>query len=300
MGLIVYPVTYVDGSPLPATNLTQNFTAITNQMNGSIENVNISATAAIALSKLDLTSPAFNKQATGNLTWASGITGDGNPRVTMDSDGNLRFGAGGGSATDIGWQRSAANTMRPYVPGGGTPVLNLSGVTVSNIGTISVGALTCTSLSVGSLAGVLFGTAGAVSALSLTANYVMLGNGTGAPQMVAPGSNGNVLTSNGTTWVSSASAASGFTVSAKSGSFSASDGPSYYYRNSATGTITMPASPADGSVRKFKQTGGVGTFAFDGAETINHANGISDQILSLDPASGVLELVAVTGGWDET
>jgi hypothetical protein len=44
---------------------------------------------------------------------------------------------------------------------------------------------------------------------SLTANNVILGNGTGTPTFVAPGTNGNVLTSNGTTWTSSAPTASG-------------------------------------------------------------------------------------------
>jgi len=40
---------------------------------------------------------------------------------------------------------------------------------------------------------------------SLTANSVVLGNGTSAVQLIAPSTTGNVLTSNGTTWVSSAS-----------------------------------------------------------------------------------------------
>lgn len=37
---------------------------------------------------------------------------------------------------------------------------------------------------------------------TLTANNVILGNGTSAVQFVAPGTSGNVLTSNGTTWTS--------------------------------------------------------------------------------------------------
>jgi hypothetical protein len=41
---------------------------------------------------------------------------------------------------------------------------------------------------------------------SLTANNVLLGNGTGAPLVVAPGTAGNVLTSNGTTWQSTPNA----------------------------------------------------------------------------------------------
>jgi hypothetical protein len=54
---------------------------------------------------------------------------------------------------------------------------------------------------------------GGTGATSLTANNVILGNGTSAVQVVAPGSNGNVLTSNGTTWVSSTPAA-GFSAAA--------------------------------------------------------------------------------------
>jgi hypothetical protein len=43
---------------------------------------------------------------------------------------------------------------------------------------------------------------GGTGATSLTANNVLLGNGTSAPLTVAPGTSGNVLTSNGTTWTS--------------------------------------------------------------------------------------------------
>lgn len=45
---------------------------------------------------------------------------------------------------------------------------------------------------------------GGTGQTTLTANNVILGNGTSAVQFVAPGTSGNVLTSNGTTWASSA------------------------------------------------------------------------------------------------
>ena len=45
---------------------------------------------------------------------------------------------------------------------------------------------------------------GGTGAATLTANYVLLGNGTSAPQTIAPSTSGNVLTSNGTTWASTA------------------------------------------------------------------------------------------------
>lgn len=51
--------------------------------------------------------------------------------------------------------------------------------------------------------------AGGTGSTTLTANNVLLGNGTSALQAVAPGTSGNVLTSNGTTWTSTTPAASG-------------------------------------------------------------------------------------------
>jgi hypothetical protein len=45
---------------------------------------------------------------------------------------------------------------------------------------------------------------GGTGAYTLTANNVILGNGTSAVQFVAPGNSGNLLTSNGTTWASAA------------------------------------------------------------------------------------------------
>jgi hypothetical protein len=51
--------------------------------------------------------------------------------------------------------------------------------------------------------GVVLGVSGGGTGLStLTANNVILGNGTSSPTFVAPGASGNVLTSNGTTWAS--------------------------------------------------------------------------------------------------
>lgn len=52
---------------------------------------------------------------------------------------------------------------------------------------------------------------GGTGATTLTANNVLLGNGTSAIQTVAPSTAGNVLTSNGTTWVSQTPAATGAT-----------------------------------------------------------------------------------------
>lgn len=55
-------------------------------------------------------------------------------------------------------------------------------------------------------AAILLPASGGTGQSSLTANNVILGNGTSAVQFVAPGSSGNLLTSNGTTWTSAAPA----------------------------------------------------------------------------------------------
>lgn len=53
-----------------------------------------------------------------------------------------------------------------------------------------------------SVTGTLSVARGGTGSTTLTANNVLLGNGTAALQKVAPGASGNVLTSNGTTWTS--------------------------------------------------------------------------------------------------
>lgn len=84
------------------------------------------------------------------------------------------------------------------VPAGKTMIL-------FNNGTDVVNAIThLSSLTLGTDLAVADGGTGAST---LTANNVILGNGTSAVQFVAPGSSGNVLTSNGTTWTSAAAAA---------------------------------------------------------------------------------------------
>jgi hypothetical protein len=50
---------------------------------------------------------------------------------------------------------------------------------------------------------------GGTGASTLTSNNVILGNGTDAVTFVAPGSNGNILTSNGSTWTSAAASGGG-------------------------------------------------------------------------------------------
>jgi hypothetical protein len=85
--------------------------------------------------------------------------------------------------------------------GSGTP-------TWSTLGTMAAQNSTTVAITGGTITGItdLAVADGGTGASTLSANAVLLGNGTSALQTVAPSTSGNVLTSNGTTWTSSAPA----------------------------------------------------------------------------------------------
>ena len=68
---------------------------------------------------------------------------------------------------------------------------------------------------------------GGTGLATITANNLMVGNGTGSVSLIAPGSNGNVLTSNGTTWTSAASTPVVWTTVKKTADQTVSSGTTY-------------------------------------------------------------------------
>lgn len=129
---------------------------------------------------------AFQAPATvtTNVLWTlPAADGSANQVLKTDGSGNL------------GWVTPNAGTVTSVDVSGGTTGLTTSGGPVTSSGTVT-------------LAGTLNVANGGTGAATLTANNVILGNGTSAVQFVAPGTNGNVLTSNGTTWTSAAAGAS--------------------------------------------------------------------------------------------
>jgi hypothetical protein len=109
-------------------------------------------------------------------------------------------GAGAGAAVlNANPTEAGTGTVTSVDVSGGTTGLTTSGGPVTGSGTIT-------------LAGTLAVANGGTGATTITANSVVLGNGTSAVQTVSPGTSGNILTSNGTTWQSTAPAASGISA----------------------------------------------------------------------------------------
>lgn len=122
---------------------------------------------------------------------------------------------------------------------------------------------------------------GGTGAASLTANNVLLGNGTSAVQVVAPGTSGNVLTSNGTTWTSAAPTSGGLvllgTLTTTSGTTQSLTGIAAGYRQfyieldgvsfSASASLTLALSSTNGA-------------AYGAAGTISAATGAAAGTVS--------------------
>lgn len=80
---------------------------------------------------------------------------------------------------------------------------------------------------------------GGTGLATLTANNVMLGNGTSNVQFVAPSTSGNVLTSNGTTWTSAALGASALAVSTKIANYTLASSDDVILLDASGGAFTL-------------------------------------------------------------
>ena len=100
--------------------------------------------------------------------------------------------------------------------------------------------------------------AGGTGLATLTANNVILGNGTSAVQFVSPSTSGNVLTANGTTWTSAAVPAGGLTYVYKTANYTAVDKEGVLADTTGGAfTVTLPATPATGAQVVVADAGGL-------------------------------------------
>jgi hypothetical protein len=176
---------------------------------GKVLAVNVGATDAewiAAGGSGTVTSVAVSGGTTGLTTSGGPITAAG----TITLAGTLAVANGGTGVTTSTGSGNAVLSNNPTLV---TPILG-----TPQSGNFSTGTFTWptfnqnTTGTAAGLSATLAVASGGTGATSLTANNVILGNGTSAVQTVAPGANGNVLTSNGTTWTSATPSSGGITT----------------------------------------------------------------------------------------
>lgn len=152
-----------------------------------------------------------SKGGTGQTTYTNGqllignSTGNTLTKATLTAGSGISITNGSGSISI-----AATGGTGTVTSVGGTGTVNgitLTG-TVTSSGNLTLGGTLSGVNLTSQVTGTLPVANGGTGATTLTANNVLLGNGTSALQAVAPGASGNVLTSNGTTWTSAAATAS--------------------------------------------------------------------------------------------
>jgi hypothetical protein len=130
---------------------------------------------------------------------------------------------------------------------------------VGTLGTMSTQNATAVAITGGTITGItdLAVADGGTGASTLSANAVLLGNGTSALQTVAPSTSGNVLTSDGTTWTSAAATSIGVGQTWQSVIGSRSTGTTY---TNSTGrpimvSVSCSSTSASGGVFGFQING---------------------------------------------
>jgi hypothetical protein len=164
---------------------------------------------------------------------------------------------------------------------------------------------------VSALSGTLSAANGGTGAATLAANNVLLGNGTSALQVVAPSTNGNVLTSNGTTWTSTAPTVAVSSVNSQTGAVVTTTlgniGSVLIAANTTTGTYYLPGSTATGSSLVYTSTfvsasgiaGVVSNGTVGGSDyTYNTSNGATIRVTTSNVGyQSPLGMTALSGTW---
>jgi fibronectin-binding autotransporter adhesin len=136
-------------------------------------------------------------------TISAGTTAGTALNLQSDTTGNLAFKTGASAVTALTIDTNQNVTYANAVTYGGT----IQGTTITATTGFSGNGVALTAINASNVtSGTTTVSVGGTGATTLTANNVIIGNGTSAVGFVAPGTNGNVLTSNGSAWTSTAPA----------------------------------------------------------------------------------------------
>ncbi len=242
--------------------------------------------------------PTLNQNTTGSagsvanaltagtgISFSSGTTYNGSAAITINSTAVATYpGAGIPNSTGSAWGTSYSTTGSGTVvalatsPSLTTPILG-----TPQSGDFSTGTFTWptfnqnTTGTAAGLSSTLAVGSGGTGATSLTVNNVILGNGTSPVQVVAPGTAGNVLTSNGTTWSSTAPTAQVYPGSG----IAVSTGSAW------TTSLTAPSGTIVGTT----DTQTLTNKTFTGyTETVYALSGTA-----IDPANGTIQTKTLSG-----
>lgn len=182
-----------------ATTNTNLGTAIQEAITGNATVTFASSNAAIALTDTNATQTARNLR----LVMGGTITNVQTLFIPAISKQYLITNTLSNSVVISNGSNASPTGTTVTVPAGRSVVVFNDGTNVaeaiSYVSDLSVGNLSLSNIT---LTNPLDVAEGGTGRATLTANNVLLGNGTTAVNFVAPGTSGNVLTSNGTTWVS--------------------------------------------------------------------------------------------------
>ena len=213
-----YYINYGDAPAIAGTGLTnnagtfnvnasQNISTLSNLTTNGLVTTTGGTGALSVIASLPVTQggTGLTSYTTGDLLYANGTNTI--AKLGIGTNGQILTTNG----TTISWAPNSSASLSggvagaiPYQSGVGVTGYTAAGTSGQFLTSAGTGAPTWTStIPVAN---------GGTGAATLTSNAVLLGNGTGAVQTVAPGTTGNVLVSNGTTWISQAAGASGVSL----------------------------------------------------------------------------------------
>jgi hypothetical protein len=180
-------------------------TIVSRDANGSFSANIVNATfTGNASSITDINASNITSGTISNARTTANSSNSASTIVLRDSNGSFSsnvisanfFSGDGSNLTAINASSITTGTL-----GSGRLTGSYTGIT--GVGTLTIGTWN---------ANVVSAQYGGTGSANLTANNVILGNGANTVQVVAPGTSNNVLTSNGTTWISKAVTSSGITA----------------------------------------------------------------------------------------